>query len=160
MATLAITNLGLRSFQHPIMGLQAADGATRTYTLKLNEIDITRGDYDNLAKFGVVIAESGTYRPGSVILTNDATLTVAQKCVILDISNVNPHTITLPALAGVAVGSPIFIYLRTNSAGAVITIDGNGAETVLGTATQTMTVAGTYLRIMKENATNWKAYSL
>jgi hypothetical protein len=158
MATLAITNLGPRNFQHPIVGLVPPDGVTRTYTLKLNEIDITRGDYDNLAKFGVVIAESGTTRPGSVVVTTTATVLSTQKCVIVD-AVATSYVVTLPALASVAVGAPLFIFLRTNTS-ATITIDGNGAETVLGLATQTLTVAGTYLRLMKENATNWKAFTV
>ena len=158
MATLAITNLGLRSFQHPISGKINPDGVTRTYTLKLGEIDTTRGDYDNLAKFGVVISETGTPRPGSVVVTTTATILAAQKCVIVD-AVATSYVITLPALASVAIGDPVFIYLRTNTS-ATITVDGNAAETVLGAANQTLTVAGQFLRLAKESATNWRAYAL
>lgn len=158
MATLAITNLGLRSFQHPILGKIEPNGVTRTYTLKQGEIDLTRGDYDNLAKFGVVISETGVVRPGSVVITTTATVLAAQKCVIID-AVASDYTVTLPALAGVAVGDPLFIYLRTNTS-ATITIDGNAAETVLGVASQALTIAGTFLRLAKESATNWRAYTL
>lgn len=158
MATIAITNLGPRNFQHPIVGLVPPDGVTRTYTLKTNEIDFTRGDYDSLAKFGVVVSETGTARPGSVVVTTTATILAAQKCVIVD-AVATSYVVTLPALAGVAAGAPLFIYLRTNTS-ATITIDGNAAETVLGLATQVLTVAGTFLRLAKESATNWKAYTV
>jgi hypothetical protein len=158
MATLAITNLGLRSFQHPIAGKIDPDGVTRTYTLKTNEIDITRGDYDNLAKFGIVISESGTLRPGTIVVTTTATILATQKCVIVD-AVATSYTITLPALAGIAAGASLFIYIRTNTS-ATITIDGNAAETIIGVATQALTVAGTFLRLAKDSATNWKAYTV
>jgi hypothetical protein len=158
MATLAITNLGLRNFQHPIVGNISPNGLTTTYTLKTNEIDITRGDYDGLAKFGVVISETGVLRPGTVVVTTTATILATQQCVIVD-AVATSYTITLPALAGVALGAPLFIYLRTNTS-ATITIDGNAAETVIGVATQTLTVAGTFLRLAKESATNWRAYTV
>lgn len=158
MATIAITNLGLSAFAHETLGLQPADGVTRTYTLKINEADTSRGNYDNVAKFGVVLSENGTARPGSRVVTTTATIVAADHAVQIDATTVN-YTITLPALAGVPVGHSIFLNLRTNVS-AIVTIDGSGAETVLGAANQTLTVVGSSLRISKENATNWKAYTV
>lgn len=158
MATVALTNLGLCNFMHELFGIQPPDGVTRTYTLKVNQSDNTRGNYDNLASKGIVVSESGTARPGSVVVTTTATILAAQKCVIVDAVSTN-YTISLPALAGVAVGDSIFIYLRTNTS-ATITVDGNASETVLGAANQTLTAAGQFLRLRKESATNWKAYTL
>ena len=158
MATVALTNLGLCSFTHELFGAQLPDGVTRTYTLKTNQSDNTKGNYDTLASKGIVVSETGTARPGSVVVTTTATVLAAQKCVIVD-AVATSYTMTLPALAGVAVGDALFIYLRTNTS-ATITIDGNAAETVLGAANQTLTVAGQSLRLRKESATNWKAYSL
>ena len=158
MATVALTNLGLCNFMHELFGIQPPDGVTRTYTLKTNQSDNTRGNYDNLAAKGIVVTETGTTRPGSVVVTTTATVLAAQKCVIVDAVSTN-YTITLPALAGVAVGDSFFIYLRTNTS-ATITIDGNASETVLGAANQTLTTAGQSLRLKKESATNWKAYTL
>lgn len=158
MATVALTNLGLSNFMHELFGLQAPDGVTRTYTLNINQADNSRGNYDNVAKLGIVVSETGTARPGSVVVTTTATILATQKCVIVDAVS-SSYTLTLPALAGVAVGAPLFIYLRTNTS-ATVTIDGNAAETVLGAASQTLTTAGQFLRLRKENATNWKAYTL
>jgi len=158
MATLAITNLGPRGFQHPLLGLVPPDAVQRTYTTKINEIDTTRGDYDRLAKFGVIIAENGTPRPGSVVVTTTANISATQQCVLIDATTSN-YVLTLPTLASVPNGHSIFFYLRSNTS-ATITIDGNSAETVLGVAGQDLDTAGQFLRITKENATNWKAYSV
>lgn len=156
MATVAITNIGLAAFMHELFGLQPADGVTRTYTLKNNQNDNTRGNYDGLSKLGIILAENGTARPGSVVVTTTAAIAAGVNAVIVDATTLD-YTLTLPALAAVPVGHSVFFYLRTNTS-ATITIDGNASETVLGAANQTLTTAGQSLRIKKESATNWKLY--
>jgi hypothetical protein len=158
MATVALTNIGPRKFIHPLFGYQPADGVTRTYTLNINQSDNTAGNYDSVAKFGVIVSESGTPRPGSVVVTTTASITATQQAVLIDAVSSN-YVITLPLLSSVPVGHAIHFYLRSNTS-ATVTIDGNGAETVLGAANQTLSTVGSFLRLMKENSTNWKAYSL
>lgn len=153
--TIAVTNTGLRKFAVKGFGVLAATPTvTKTKVVKQVNADDISKNFDLAARFGVVITENGTARPGSVVVTATGPLVAADRTAIVDMTaNI---TLTLPALAGVAVGHTIVVFLRTASAG-TLTVDGNGAETVLGAANQTYTTAGSVLRIQKESATNWKA---
>jgi hypothetical protein len=151
--SIAVTNLGSRPFSMPGFGtMAAAPAVTKTKVIKQVRADDISKNFDNLGKFGVIISENGTARPGSVVVTTTATLLAAQKAVLVDMTA--SFTLTLAALAGFAVGDTVCIFLRSRVAG-TLTIDGSGAETVNGSANATLTAAGQILRIEKASTTAW-----
>lgn len=156
--TVAVQNIGLRPFAVKTMGTIAANPAvTKTAVRKQVVADDFSTNFDKAAKFGVYITENGTARPGSV--EHNATANIATTTHLALVDMTGNITLTLPALASVPDGHRITVYLRSASAG-TLTIDGDGAETVLGAADQTATAAGYVLRIRKNakvSATDWVA---
>lgn len=151
---IAITNFGLRPCSISGFGtLAAAPSVTKTKTIKQVRADDISGNFSRMAKFGVLISENGTARPGSVVVTTTATLLAAEKVAVVDMSA--SFTLTLPALAGVAIGDHYHIYVRSRTGAWTLTIDGSGAETVNGSANATIATTGGILRIKKSSATAW-----
>jgi len=159
--TVAIRNCGVRPFAMKLMGTLAADPAVvKTAVFKQVVADDASINFDNAAKFGVQISEDGVARPGSEVVTATGNLDAASNLAIVDMGA--SIVLTLPTLASVPDGHMVTVYLRTATAG-TLTVDGNGAETVLGQATQTATTAGYLLRIMKKasvSTTDWVAQAL
>lgn len=152
--SIAVTNFGIRPCSIPGFGtLAAAPTVTKTKTIKQVRADDISGNFDRLAKFGVLVTENGTARTGSVVVTTTATMLAAQKVVVVDMSA--SFVLTLPALAGVAVGDHYHIYVRSRTGAWTLTADGSGAETVNGSANATIATTGGILRIKKASATNW-----
>jgi hypothetical protein len=152
--TTAVTNMGLRKFSVPGFTTMSADPlVTKTKSVKQVNADDRSKNFDSAAKFGVVITENGTARPGSIVITTTATLLAAQKIAIVDMSA--SFTLTLAALAGLAVGETVHILVRSRTGAWTLTVDGSGAETINGSANATISTTGGILRIKKSSTTNW-----
>lgn len=151
--SIAVTNLGLKPFSLSGFGTMAASPTvTKTKVVKQVRADDISKNFDNVAKFGVVVSENGTARPGSVVVTTTATLSTTQRVALVDMTA--SFTLTLPALASVATGYTVVVFLRSRVAG-TLTVDANSSETINGSANATLTAAGQILRIKKASATNW-----
>jgi hypothetical protein len=140
------------------MGTVAATPtATKSKVYKQVQADNVSVNFDNAAKFGVYISENGTARPGSESVNTTATLaTTTHLCIATVGAN---YTITLPTLASVPDGHKITVFVVSRTAG-TLTIDGNGAETITGTANKTTSTTGYVLRIKKVasvSTTDWQA---
>ena len=155
MSTLVeFTNLRAGPLAHPELTIPAGDTASKTY--KQVNADDYSVNFDSLAAFGVAVSEDGVYRPGVVVISAVASLTT-ETLAIVDTDGPG-FTVTLPAASGLDDGYKIWIVLRTDGGGN-LTVDGAGADTVLGAATQVLTDAGDTLRLELEG-TNWKAQTV
>ena len=152
--TVAFTNLRATSLAHPELTILA--GATKSKVYKQVNADDYSARFNSLAGFGVAVSENGTLRPGAVVVTAVTTLTTQQ--VALVDTDAPGFVLTLPAASGLDDGYRIWIVMRTDGGGN-LTVDGAGADTVLGAANQVLTTAGQTLRLELEG-TNWKAQTV
>ena len=107
------------------------------------------------AKFGVHITENGVDRAGSAVHTATGNIGIVNQMILVDMAA--NMTLTLPTLASVPAGWLITVTLRSRTAG-ILSVDGNGAETVIGVATPTSSTVGYTLRIRKgTSTTDWEA---
>lgn len=147
--SISIVNLRSTPFAHPEFStLDALETATKT--LKTVNADDYRANYPLLAAFGVALSEGGSPAAGAVFATAAYAMTAADSAVVCD-NGATPRTITLPASASVPDGTVAFVYHRTGAG--LITVDGDGADTVNGNPNATLT-AGNVIRLVI-TGTNW-----
>lgn len=84
--------------------------------------------------------------------TGNYTVTVSDHLIYCDTTS-GSITLTLPALSGVTADIP-FRFVKTAAANNLV-LDGNGAETVDGGATKTITALNASTTIIKSSATAW-----
>jgi hypothetical protein len=132
-----------------------ASGGNKTRSYKDVNLDDIEGEFTSLTARGVVVLKDGTAVSGSKVSTDGANFAITTEQAVIVDTDADGVTVTLPAVAGKAVGHRIWIMLRTKGAGN-LTVDGNGAETVLGAATQVLSAAGAILRI-ENDGTAWIA---
>jgi hypothetical protein len=154
--TVAIRNCGLRRLNHPQFGGMSADPTvSKSKVLKQVNADVYSSRYSNLAKFGVHVTENGVDHAGSAVVTGTGNVGTTNQMIVVDMTA--NMTLTLPTLASVPAGWLITIYLRSRTSG-TLSVDGNGAETVMTVATPTYTTVGSVLRIRKgASTTDWEA---
>ena len=154
--TVAIRNCGLRRLNHPQFGGMAADPTvSKSKVIKQVNADVYSERYTLLAKFGVHVTENGVDRAGSAVHVATGNIGTVNQMIVVDMTA--NMTLTLPTLASVPAGWLITVYLRSRTAG-ILSIDGNGAETVMTVATPTSSTVGYVLRIRKgTSTTDWEA---
>lgn len=106
----------------------------------------------------VLIAPIHSPRPGGArYITANTTLTAFDLNKTIYVANTGNITIMLPALALASPGDSVINFQKTTSgANTVITLDGNSAETVNGSATNAnMTTQWDAITIKAHNGTNW-----
>lgn len=159
--TVVFTNYSDKLWAHPMVsvGVPAFSGTTPGTVTKVYK-QVQADDYDMrfdaLAALGLTVTEDGTARPGVEVNIAGAAFTAAadSHVVVVD-SDADGLTMTLQSAATVGEGFKMWIYLRTDGGGD-LTVDGSGAETVLGTANQVLADAGDLLAIVSDG-TNWIA---
>ena len=112
--------------------------------------------YDNVAGM-VYVADDGAWVPISGYLPNVVTKTsaytiVASDGLILCDATSAGFTVTLPTAVGRA--GKIYIIMKIDNSVNTITIDGDGSETINGSATQSLTVQWNKWMLQSDGA-NW-----
>lgn len=152
--SVAVTNYGTRKFSlGGFTTMDANPAVTKTKVVKQVNADDRSKNFDVLGKFGVVITEDGTARPGSAVVTGAGTLAVADRVAIVDMSA--SFQLDLSALSNYAVGDTVYIFVRSRTGAWTLTVDPAGAETINGNANATIATTGGILRIKKSSATAW-----
>lgn len=151
--TVSVTNYGTGPFSHPQFVGGVASLATKTVTLKQVNADDYSPDYGSAAKMGVLITEDGTAVAGNEDVTSAGTIADTSQMVTLD-STSGIMTVVLPEVANVGEGFQMTVVFVTD--GGDVTLDGDGAETVLGGANHVFTTAGEILRLIVVG-TDWAA---
>ena len=113
-------------------GVQSASDAATASTLVLRD---TNGDFAGRRITMARSINTGADFRSSITKTTTYTATEDDNTILCDASG-GAFTITLPAAAGVT--GQRLTFVRTSSSGNVV-IDGNGAETINGAATKTIT---------------------
>lgn len=154
--TVAIRNCGLRVMHHPLFGgMAASPTVSKSKVIKQVNADVYSARYANLAKFGVHVTVDGTSATGSAVATATGNIGTVNQLILVDMTA--NMTLTLPTLASVPAGWLITVTLRSRTAG-ILSVDGNGAETVMTVATPTSSTVGYTLRIRKgTSTTDWEA---
>lgn len=112
--------------------------------------------YDNVAGL-VYVADGGVWVPISGYLPNVVTKTgaysiVASDGLILCNAAAGGFTVTLPTAVG-RMGK-IFIVMKVDSSGNTVTVDGDGSETINGSATQSLSVQWNKW-MLQSDGSNW-----
>jgi hypothetical protein len=162
MSTLiAFSNYSVYPLAHPLIpiGVDAfASGSpgTASKTYKQVNADDYDVNFDTLAGRGVTVSEDAVFRAGREALTSGATAAATTHIIDND-TTAGTHTIVLQPAATVGAGFKMWIHLRVDNGDLVV--DGDAAETVLGTATQTLTDAGDILEIESDGVSAWVAHT-
>lgn len=161
--TVAFINYSTKEMAHPqiLIGVPAYDGAdlgTASRVYKQVNADDVDFRFDDLSSQGVLVSEDGTDRAGGEAFTGASTPTAdaATHLVTADSSG-GQITVTLQPAATVGAGFKMWFFLSAD--GNDLIIDGDSAETVLGTATQTLDTAGTMLEIESDGVSAWVAHT-
>lgn len=161
--TIAFTNYSTREVAHPelagsIPAFASGTPGTKSKVYKQVNADDYDIRFDYLAAFGVTVEEDGVARPGLEVDTAGANFTAAATTQVLVVdTDADGLTVTLQPAATVGAGFKMWIFLRTDGGGD-LTVDGDGSETVLGSATQVMADAGDILEI-ESDGSNWVAHT-
>jgi hypothetical protein len=141
---------------HPLFGgMAATPTVSKSKVIKQVNADDYAARYSKLAKFGVHVTQNGVDAAGSAVVTATGNIGTVNQMIIVDMTA--SMTLTLPTLASVPAGWLITVYLRSRVAG-TLSVDGNGAETVMTVATPTSATVGYTLRIRKgSSTTDWEA---
>jgi hypothetical protein len=151
--TVSITNYSTGPYSHPQFVGGIASLATKALTLKQVNADDYAEDYPSAAKMGVLISVDGSTIVGNEDVTGAGTIADTSQMVTLD-STAGVMTVVMPAVGDVGEGFQMTLVFVTD--GGDVTLDGDGAETVLGGANHVFTTAGEILRL-KVVGTDWAA---
>lgn len=159
--TVVFTNYSDKLWAHPGIGIgvPAFSGTTPGSVSKVYK-QVNADDYDMrfdvLAALGLAVSEDGTDRPGVEVDVSGAAFTPAltSHIVVVD-TDADGLTMTLQPAGDVGAGFKMWIFVRVDGGGD-LTVEGDGAETVLGAANQVLADAGDLLAIVSDG-TNWIA---
>jgi hypothetical protein len=134
-----------------------ASGApgSKSRLLKQVNADDYSGRYDALAGMGVRVLEGGTARPGSAVHTAAGTIANTTHIALVDTDGPG-FILVLPSAVTVGAGFKMWVFMRTDGGGN-LTVDGSGAQTVMGAANQVLTAAGQMLALISDGVSNWEA---
>jgi len=155
--TVAYTNYSAHPFALQEMStLDAFAGSTpgtATRVRKQVNADDYSSTYDTLAGRGLKIVEDGTARPGLEASTATATAAATTHIVEAVTGGVD-HTLTLQKAATVGDGFRMYIFIATKGVGNLV-VDADGAETIDGNLTATLSAAGALLAIESDGISAW-----